>query len=140
MLSGFLSICLGCGSARSHPPCASISSPLQPAHWVAAVRGLTDPVQWSLSVEEQAWPVLTWPAVGVERQDAHRRISISEREAPWEVIHVRIHQIVTAAHAVPAIWEHGDETLSSEQKNTPKCSPCGETEFGREFWEVDHPG
>lgn len=91
-------------------------------------------------MEEQAWPVLTWPAVGVERQDAHRRISISEREAPWEVIHVRIHQIVTAAHAVPAIWEHGDETLSSEQKNTPKCSPCGETEFGREFWEVDHPG
>ena len=51
-----------------------------------------------------------------------------------------IHPTSMAVLAVPASWELRDEVLSSEQKSPLEYSQCRETEFGREFWEVDHPG
>ena len=66
-------------------------------------------------------------------------INIPELDALWQVIHACIHPTSTAVLAVPASWELRDEMLSSEQKNPLEYSQCRETEFGREFWEVDHP-
>lgn len=67
-------------------------------------------------------------------------INIPELDALWQVIHACIHPTSTAVLAVPASWKLRGEMLSSEQKNTLEYSQRRETEFGREFWEVDHPG
>ena len=67
-------------------------------------------------------------------------INIPELDALWQVIHACIHPTSTAVLAVPASWKLRDEMLSSEQENTLEYSQRRETEFGREFWEVDHPG